>query len=35
MIHLTFGEGAVTAVIDRKIDVLLSDRMRRLIHSHL
>ena len=35
MIHPTFGEGEVTAVIDRKIDVLFSDRMRRLIHSHL
>jgi len=35
MIHATFGEGEVTAVIDRKIDVLFSDRMRRLIHSHI
>ena len=35
MIHPTFGEGEVTAVIDRKIDVLFSDRMRRLIHSHV
>jgi ribosomal protein S27E len=35
MIHPTFGEGEVTAVIDYKIDVLFSDRMRRLIHSHL
>ncbi|HEU4507468.1 MAG TPA: hypothetical protein VFR78_04465 [Pyrinomonadaceae bacterium] len=36
MIHPTFGEGEVTAVIEpRKIDVLFSDRMRRLIHARL
>lgn len=35
MIHPVFGEGEVTAIIEpRKIDVLFSDRMRRLIHSH-
>lgn len=36
MIHPTFGEGEVTAVIEpRKIDVLFSDRMRRLIHARM
>lgn len=36
MIHPTFGEGEVTAIIEpRKIDVLFSDRMRRLIHAHV
>jgi hypothetical protein len=36
MIHPMFGEGEVTAVIEpRKIDVLFSDRMRRLIHAHM
>lgn len=34
MLHPKFGEGEVTAVIDpQKIDVLFSDRVRRLIHS--
>ncbi|HYO64059.1 MAG TPA: hypothetical protein VER08_10545 [Pyrinomonadaceae bacterium] len=34
MLHPTFGHGEVTAVIEpRKIDVLFSDRMRRLIHG--
>ena len=34
MLHPMFGEGEVTAVIEPgKIDVLFSDRMRRLIHS--
>lgn len=34
MLHPTFGEGEVTALIEpKKIDVLFSDRMRRLIHS--
>lgn len=34
MMHPTFGAGEVTAVIEpQKIDVLFSDRMRRLIHS--
>jgi hypothetical protein len=32
--HPVFGVGEVTAVIDTlKIDVLFSDRMRRLIHA--
>ncbi len=36
MIHPTFGEGEVTAVIEPgKIDVLFADRMRRLIHAHV
>ena len=34
MIHPVFGLGEVTAVIEpQKIDVLFSDRMRRLVHS--
>ena len=34
MIHPTFGLGEVTALIEpQKIDVLFSDRIRRLIHS--
>jgi transcription elongation factor Elf1 len=34
MLHPNYGEGEVTAVIeDRKIDVLFTDRLRRLIHS--
>ena len=34
MMHPTFGMGEVTAVVDAgKIDVLLSDRVRRLIHT--
>jgi hypothetical protein len=34
MMHPTFGLGEVTAVIEpKKIDVLFSDRVRRLIHS--
>jgi hypothetical protein len=34
MIHPMWGQGEVTAVIEpRKIDVLFSDRLRRLIHS--
>jgi hypothetical protein len=34
MLHPTFGLGEVTAVIEpRKIDVLFSDRLRRLIHA--
>lgn len=36
MIHPMWGQGEVTAVIEpRKIDVLFSDRLRRLIHSRL
>ena len=34
MMHPTFGEGEVTAIIEPgKIDVLFADRMRRLIHA--
>jgi hypothetical protein len=34
MMHPTFGQGEVTAVIaSQKIDVLFSDRMRRLVHG--
>lgn len=34
MMHPAFGEGEVTAVLDTgKIDVLFSDRLRRLIHA--
>lgn len=34
LMHPTFGLGKVTAVIEpQKIDVLFSDRVRRLIHS--
>lgn len=34
MLHPTFGAGEVTAVIEpKKIDVLFSDRIRRLVHS--
>ena len=34
MLHPTFGLGEVTALIEpAKIDVLFSDRMRRLIHA--
>jgi len=36
MMHPTFGEGEVTAIIEPcKIDVLFADRIRRLIHSHV
>jgi hypothetical protein len=36
MMHPTFGLGEVTAVIEpQKIDVLFSDRVRRLIHSRV
>lgn len=35
LIHPTFGEGEVTAIIEpQKMDVLFTDRMRRLIHAH-
>jgi hypothetical protein len=35
LIHPTFGEGEVTAIIEpQKIDVLFADRMRRLIHAN-
>ncbi|HEX4951442.1 MAG TPA: hypothetical protein VFZ34_32590 [Blastocatellia bacterium] len=34
MLHPTFGMGEVTAVVDAgKIDVLFSDRVRRLVHT--
>ena len=34
IIHPTFGEGEITAIIESgKMDVLFADRMRRLIHS--
>lgn len=34
MLHSAFGEGEVTGVIEgRKIDVLFTDRLRRLVHS--
>ena len=34
MLHSTFGQGEVTAVIEpQKIDVLFGDRSRRLIHA--
>lgn len=34
MLHPKFGAGEVTAVIEpKKIDVLFSDRVRRLVHS--
>jgi DNA-directed RNA polymerase subunit RPC12/RpoP len=36
MVHPTFGEGEVTAIIEPgKIDVLFADRIRRLIHAHV
>ena len=35
LMHPTFGEGEVTAIIEpQKMDVLFADRMRRLIHAH-
>ena len=34
LVHPTFGEGEVTAIIEpQKMDVLFADRMRRLIHD--
>ena len=34
MLHSTFGQGEVTAVIEpQKIDVLFGDQVRRLIHA--
>lgn len=36
MLHPTYGLGEVTALIEpQKIDVLFSDRMRRLIHGRI
>ena len=35
LMHPTFGEGEVTAIIEpQKMDVLFADRIRRLIHAH-
>ena len=35
LIHPTFGEGEVTAIIEpQKMDVLFADRVRRMIHAH-
>ena len=35
LMHSTFGEGEVTAIIEpQKMDVLFADRIRRLIHAH-
>lgn len=34
LMHPTFGEGEVTAIIEsEKMDVLFADRMRRMIHG--
>lgn len=36
MLHATFGQGEVTAVVDpQKIDVLFGDRTRRLLHAQV
>ena len=36
LIHPMFGEGEVTAIIDpQKIDVLFSDRLRRMVHGRV
>ncbi len=36
MTHQAYGEGEVTALVEpQKIDVLFSDRLRRLIHSRV
>jgi hypothetical protein len=35
LMHPTFGEGEVTAIIEpQKMDVLFADRIRRMIHAH-
>ena len=35
LMHPTFGEGEVTAIIEpQKMDVLFADRIRRMIHGH-
>jgi hypothetical protein len=35
LMHPTFGEGEVTAIIEpQKMDVLFADRIRRLMHAH-
>ena len=34
LMHPTFGEGEVTAIIEsQKMDVLFGDRMRRMVHA--
>jgi hypothetical protein len=34
LMHPTFGEGEVTAIVEpRKMDVLFADRIRRMIHA--
>src|SRR6185295_12635301 len=34
LLHATFGEGEVTAIIEpHKMDVLFADRIRRMIHA--
>ncbi len=36
VVHPSYGNGEVTAVIEpQKIDVLFSDRLRRLVHSRI
>jgi hypothetical protein len=35
LMHPTFGEGQVTAIIEpQKMDVLFADRIRRMMHAH-
>ncbi len=35
LMHPTFGEGEVTAIIEpRKMDVLFADRIRRMMHAN-
>jgi DNA-directed RNA polymerase subunit RPC12/RpoP len=35
LMHPTFGEGEVTAIIEsQKMDVLFGDRIRRMMHAH-
>jgi len=35
LVHPTFGEGEVTALIEpQKMDVLFGDRIRRMMHAH-
>ena len=35
LMHATFGEGEVTAIVEpQKMDVLFADRIRRMIHDH-
>lgn len=35
LVHPTFGEGEVTAIIEpQKMDVLFADRLRRLVHAN-